>query len=237
MNRNTRMEGCLSVPKAKLCPEMFINGKVGKSLMGEEQTQEEYISRGCFFCKSGKEIDVIRHFNATFPDGKAIMPTRTKIKRTRESVSTEQVPLLPGYVFFEIAEKGLSVPGFIDSTLTALQEFSRIDSVLKLLRYSDGKWRLFGSDNLFAEMLFKTEGNIGLSLAFFDKGDRIRIIDGFLKDYEGCITSVNRKNKTVEVTVNLQGKKVILRLGYELVEPVSDSSERTSKHNNRHGNY
>lgn len=177
-------------------------------------------SRGCFFCKSSKEADVMRHFNMTFPNGQAIVPTRTRIRRTREAAIEERVPLLPGYVFFEIREAGTPVPGGTDAVLQALLEFSRIDSVLKLLRYSDGKWRLFGSDNLFAEMLFRTQGNIGLSQAYFDKGDRIRILSGFLKDYEGSITSVNRKNKTVEVTVNLQGKKAIMRLGYELVEPV-----------------
>ena len=188
--------------------------------MEEEQVS---CSRGCFFCKSGRETDVIRHFNITFPNGRAIVPTRTKIRRTREAAIEEQVPLLPGYVFFEITEDGTPAPGIIDAILMALLEFSKLDSVLRLLRYSDGKWRLFGSDNLFAEMLFKTEGNIGLSQAYFDKGDRIRILDGFLKDYEGNITSVNRKNKTVEITVNLQGKKVIMRLGYELVEPVNSA--------------
>jgi transcription antitermination factor NusG len=71
-------------------------------------------------------------------------------------------------------------------------------------------------------MLFKTGGNIGLSQAYFDRGDRIRILDGFLKDYEGCITSVSRKFKTVEVTVYLHGKKVTMKLGYELVAPVSN---------------
>jgi len=40
---------------------------------------------------------------------------------------------------------------------------------------------------------------------------------------------VNRKNKTVEVTVNLQGKKVIMRLGYELVEP-ADSTTKSCEH-------
>ena len=111
----------------------------------------------------------------------------------------------------------------------ALLQFSKLDSVLKLLRYSDGTWRLFGSDNLFAEMLFKNGGNIGLSTAYFDKGNRIKVLDGFLKDYEGYITNVNRKKKTVEVTVDLQGKRVIMWLGYELVEPVPDRSERVSK--------
>ena len=83
-----------------------------------------------------------------------------------------------------------------------------------------------GSDNLFAEMLFKSGGNIGLSTAYFDRGNRIKILDGFLKDYEGYITNVNRKKKTVEVTVNLQGKRIIMWLGYELVDPVPDSSAR-----------
>jgi len=197
--------------------------------MEEEQTQKVLCSRGCFFCKSGKEADVIRHFNMTFPNGKAIVPTRTKIRRTREAAIEERVPLLPGYVFFEITEDGTPAPGIIDAVLKALLDFSRIDSVLKLLRYSDGTWRLYGTDNLFAEMLFRTGGNIGLSQAYFDRGDRIRILDGYLKDYEGYITSVNRKNKTVEVTVNLQGKKVIMKLGYELVDPVPNSSARASK--------
>lgn len=197
-----------------------------RSFMEEERVR---CSRGCFFCKSGKEADVVRHFNITFPDGKAIVPTRTKIRRTREATIEEHVPLLPGYVFFKIKEEGTPALGSVDAVLQALLEFSRINSILKLLRYSDGKWRLFGSDNLFAEMLFKTEGNIGLSQAYFDKGDRIRILNGFLKDYEGYITSVNRKNKTVEVTVNLQGKKVIMRLGYELVEP-ADSTTKSCEH-------
>lgn len=197
--------------------------------MEEEQTQKVLCSRGCFFCKSGKEADVIRHFNMTFPNGKAIVPTRTKIRRTREAAIEERVPLLPGYVFFEITEDGTPAPGIIDAVLKALLDFSRNDSVLKLLRYSDGTWRLYGTDNLFAEMLFRTGGNIGLSQAYFDRGDRIRILDGYLKDYEGYITSVNRKNKTVEVTVNLQGKKVIMKLGYELVDPVPNSSARASK--------
>ena len=36
---------------------------------------------------------------------------------------------------------------------------------------------------------------------------------------------MNRKNGTVGVAVNLQGKKVIMRLGYELVEVVPENPE------------
>jgi len=184
------------------------------------------ILHGCFFCKSGKEADVINHFITTFPDGKAISPTRTRIRRVHDTAIEECVPLLPGYVFFQITEKEPVAPDIIDAILIALRQFTKTDSVLKLLRYTDGTWRLLGSDNLFAEMLFKSGGNIGLSTAYFDRGNRIKILDGFLKDYEGFITNVNRRKKTVEVTVNLQGKRIIMWLGYELVDPVPDSSAR-----------
>lgn len=180
-------------------------------------------SRGCLFCKSGKEADVIDRFRTTFPTGEAIFPTRTRIRRVHDAAIEERVPLLPGYVFFQIAEQEPEATGVADAILVTLLEFSRIDSVLKLLRYSDGTWRLFGPDDEFAEMLFKSGGNIGLSTAYFDKGNRIKILDGFLKDYEGYITNVNRKKKTVEVTVNLQGKRAIMWLGYELVEAVPDN--------------
>ena len=180
-------------------------------------------SRGCLFCKSGKEAEVIDRFRTNFPTGEAIYPTRTRIRRVHDAAIEERVPLLPGYVFFQIAEQEPEATGVADAILVALLEFSRIDSVLKLLRYSDGTWRLFGPDDEFAGMLFKSGGNIGLSTAYFDKGNRIKILDGFLKDYEGYITNVNRKKKTVEVTVNLQGKRAIMWLGYELVEAVPDN--------------
>lgn len=187
------------------------------------------ISRGCFFCKSGKEADVVNHFKTAFPNGAAISPTRTRIRRVHDAAKEERVLLLPGYVFFQIVEKEPEAPGGTDALLMALLRFSKIDSVLKLLRYSDGTWRLLDADDLFAETLFRTEGNIGLSQAYFDRGNRIRILDGFLKDYEGHITNVNRKKKTVEVTIDLQEKKAIMWLGYELVEVVPDNPQKTSK--------
>ena len=190
--------------------------------MGEKKS----ISRGCFFCKSGKEKDVIRHFMTVFPNDRAVAPTRTRYRRTKDAAIEEQVPLLPGYVFFEIQESGTPAPEILDGLLQALLDFSRSDSVLRLLRYSDSDWRLQGFDDRFAELLFNTNGNIGISQAYFDKGNRIRILDGFLKDYEGSITSVSRKMRTVEVCVDLQGKKVSMKLGYELVEPLDTSKQQ-----------
>ena len=198
--------------------------------------EEKRISRGCFFCKSGKEIDVVRQFEMRFPGGRAVAPTKSRYRRAKDVVIEEKVPLLPGYVFFEMNDSAtgglISEPAADknngETPQFALQTFSRIDSVLKLLRYSDGDWRLQGDDDKFAMLLFETGGNIGISQAYFDVGNRIRILDGFLKDYEGSITRVNRKNRTVEVQVDLPGKKVSMKLGYELVEGIGSSDNKDS---------
>lgn len=200
----------------------MLKSKESQAIRQPGGKEQKSVYRGCFFCKSGKENDVVRHFKVVFPEEKAIAPTRTRYRRTRDTAIEEQVPLLPGYVFFEIREEGTQAPEILDEILIALQSFSHTDSVLKLLKYTDGDWRLRGFDNQFAEMLLKMDGNIGVSQAYFDEGKRIRILDGFLKDYEGSIVRVNKKARTVEVGLDFQGKKVSMWLGYELVAPVED---------------
>lgn len=179
------------------------------------------IFRGCLFCKSGKEEEVVQRFEMALPNGKAIFPTRTRIRRKGDEVAEEVVALLPGYVFFEIHihenHNHAARSNGRDPIEAALQYLTRAESILKLLRYSDGRWQLIGFDDQFAKMLFDAGGNIGVSRAYFDKGKRIRILSGFLKDYEGSISRVNRKRRAAEVQVDLQGKKVSMWLGYELI--------------------
>lgn len=141
--------------------------------------------------------------------------------------------MLPGYVFFEIPTCEHHLVSEKDAGRVpldvALQDVIKVDCILKLLRYLDGRWQLNGFDDQFARMLFEAGGNIGISQAFFDQGNRIRILDGFLKDYEGSISRVNRKRRVVEVKVDLHGKKVSMWLGYELVEVAKDRVPRKTK--------
>lgn len=185
-------------------------------------------SLGCLFCKTGKEQAIVRQFEESFPSGRAIAPTKSRYRRAKGVVTEEREILLPGYVFFEVdecSEERKLLRASISAKqendlLSELQFFSRKEDVLKLLRYSDGDWQLHGSDSLFAEMLFRTDGNIDVSQAYFDEGDRIRILSGFLKDYEGCITRVNRKTRTAEIHVDFHEKNVTMWLGYELLGAV-----------------
>ena len=193
--------------------------------------QNDNVCRGCFFCRSGTETEIVQRFRNEFPDSRAIFPTYTRYRRTKDGAFEEHVPLLPGYVFFEMeivegtipsARNGASAQRSMDAEIVLLN-FCHTAHVLKLLRYTNQDWRLHGSDDTFAKVLFEAEGNIDTSQAYFDEGDRIRILSGFLKDYEGSITRVNRKNRTVEVCVDLQDKKVTMKLGYELVSAVKET--------------
>ena len=190
-------------------------------------------SRGCLFCRTGKEQVVVQQFQKSFPGGKAIAPTKSRYRRTKDDAIEERETLLPGYVFFEVddsdaqKEQGSQFPvgeGAVDYLEHELRVFSRSDDVLRLLKYTNGDWRLHGADDMFAGMIFKTDGNIGLSRAYFDEGDRIRISSGFLKDYEGSIARVNRKTRAVEVSVDFHEKNVRIWLGYELINNRTDGT-------------
>jgi transcription antitermination factor NusG len=162
---------------------------------------------------------VVQRFENMFPGARAIVPMKSRYRRTQTGAIEERVILLPGYVFFEVSQPP-EPSRDADSFQYAIRDFSRSDGVLKLLRYNDGDWQLHGADDRFAQMLLDADGNIGISRAYFDENRRIRILNGFLKDYEGSIVRVNHKMKTVEVVVDFQDKKVTMKLGYEMVTAI-----------------
>ena len=193
----------------------------------------ERLARGCLFCRTGKETAVTQRFESMFAGARAVAPTKSRYRRTKAGAIEERVALLPGYVFFEVGQ--LPKPSQDDDTFRdgdtfqyELRVFSRSDGVLKLLCYNDGNWQLHGADDRFAQMVLDANGNIGVSSAYFDENKRIRILDGFLKDYEGSIIRVNHKMRTVEVVVDFQDKKISMKLGYELVEAMPDNPQKIS---------
>lgn len=162
--------------------------------------------RGCIFCKAGREKNVVQAMRIYVPELRAVAPVKLRSRRMGRTSKEERVALIPGYIFFESDEPVLSV------------KLTKLEDVLRLLRYPDGDWHLTGYDDQFARMIFDNNGEIGFSKAVFDEGNRIHIVDGFLKDHEGSITRVNRRARTTEVLIDFQGKKISMWLGYELIE-------------------
>ena len=172
---------------------------------------------GCVFCQTGKEAALSGVIEETFPHIETLIPKKKRIRRVGRERFEESVILFPGYVFFRMepdseAEKSKS------AFPAEFKQIYRWSYTYRLLTNVDGDWRLTGADLNMAKKMFEEKGAICFSKAYFDEGNRIRVLEGFLKDYEGDIVRVDRRHCTAEVQVDFQGRKVSMWLGYELIE-------------------
>lgn len=111
-------------------------------------------------------------------------------------------PLLPGYIFI----RGEAVN----------YRLRRVNHVIRLLQYADGKCALRGSDRVFAERAFQTGGVIPKLLAHRE-GDFIRVDDPLLDQLNGKVRSVNKRNRLAEIDLDLVGTQNRVWLGLEII--------------------
>ena len=90
----------------------------------------------------------------------------------------------------------------------------QIEHVTLVLRYSDGESNLRGEDRAFAEWVLACDGHIALSKALL-VGDKTRIIDGPLKDYEGVIKRIDRHKRLAWVDVSVGGRSKPIQMYFE----------------------
>lgn len=169
------------------------------------KTDINTMAYGCIFCRTGNEEVLARSIEKEHPEIRVLFPVKMRMRRWAKALVEEQVALFPGYLFFRA-----------DESFDVKLLFSRED-VFRVLRDSEGRWRLCGEDEAFAQALFERDGVIGLSKACFEDG-RIRIVEGLLKIYEDRILRVNRRSRTVQVRVGMAGEEATVWLGYELLD-------------------
>lgn len=160
---------------------------------------------GCVFCMTGKEDIVAGNIEKNCPGVRATMVRQVKRRTVKGITSLVTQTVFPGYVFLE-AEPGnahvFRIPG---------------DGAYKLLTTSDRTWQLYGSDERFVRWVFARNGLIPLSKAYRE-GDRVRVISGPLKDLEGYILRVDKRNRSGQVALMFHNRTVKAWLGFELVE-------------------
>lgn len=169
---------------------------------------------GCVFCRSGKEKEVARYFEQECPGIKAVVAEKIRYRRSHGIATMEKVTLFPGYVFFECPSD--RSPDVV----------IRVRDVYRILRDGDGNWQLQGFDKNIARQFISIGGTIDISKAFYD-GDRIRVVEGFLKQYEGSIVRVNHRMKTAQIRVPLDGKVFSIWLGFEVLTPAIPTKVET----------
>lgn len=161
---------------------------------------------GCLFCRTGNEKRIAQTIERELPEVRLIFAEKMRRRRYGHRYEEESVLLFPGYLFF-----------CADADFEA-QRLAGKPDVYRLLHASDGAWQLHGSDEAFARSLFEQNGVIGFSKAYYE-GERIRVVDGILKEYEGKILRVNRRAQTAQICVGMCGREVTIWLGFELMNP------------------
>jgi len=134
-----------------------------------------------------------------------------EIRRAGRRFSRESA-LYPGYLFYRAEDLDPDfyhlirrIPGFIRFLKDNhhIEPLSREDE--ELLRH------------------FLSHGEVmGASRAYFDKDNRIRIVQGPLKGLEGRIIKVDKRKKRARVVLSLYKESYPIDLGFEIIQPAGE---------------
>ncbi len=174
----------------------------------------EKLAYGCIFCRTGSERVIAYCLRRYFGCTDAIYVKQIKHKSVDGKRSDEIKTAIPGYVFFTAGESR-EITG---SKARVMKD------VFKLLTGQKGEWQLEGADAEFAEKVMKSGGMWGVSKAQV-LGGRVHIISGPLKDYEGNIVKIDRRNRNGLIEISFGGRAFKVWLAFDLTEEVSGGEQ------------
>ncbi len=134
-----------------------------------------------------------------------------KMMRTRSGTSYEE-PLFPGYVFLETQ----------NLERKTIELLKKIKGFYHFLFNNANPEALKGRDLEYYAAFRKDGELLGLSDARFDENQRIVIVSGPLKGFEGKIIRVNRRCHRVTVEIGMFGYSKKVDLCYTDAEAVPD---------------
>ena len=159
----------------------------------------------CLFCRVGQEEKVAQTINEPHKDILALPVLQEKHRSKNGIRSIVKQVMLPGYVF-------------VYSCSNVVNERIMYSSkVLRFLHDTEGNYDLSGSDLEYAKWVLRYNGLIGCSKAV-RLGSRVKVIEGPLKDYEGHIKEISKKNRNGRVEIDFMGRLLSVWLPFEWVE-------------------
>ena len=167
----------------------------------------------CIWIKTGEEEKYIDEMQPRLNaceygfSGMLYFPKKKmRLKKGKEFIE----PIFPGYVFLETEEE--------DNF--HLAELKNGKSFIKFLPQTGKAQALSSNDRAIIESLVKFGSVIPIIKATFDVNDRIVILDGPFKDIPGKIVAVNRRNKRVNIELEIMNGVRMVGLTYEEVKRV-----------------
>ena len=172
----------------------------------------------CIFCETVKAGAVARAIESLF-DCRAISPLQVQHMRVKGKMTDVRRDLLPGYVFlyFEEGEPDMARLRYIDGYLKCLSDYH-------------GNYRLVGSDEAFALMLYDNGGVLGKTKVY-EVNQIIRVCEGVYKGVQAQVLKVDRRNMRMQIELPFAGRSVKTWVEYEIVSevPAADSDPTPAK--------
>ncbi len=175
---------------------------------GHNNKQQYYV----IHVLTGKEKKYMEWACRVLNDDVRILWPRRRLSIRKEGIIREDVSsLYPGYLFLETKE-------LADQMIVALR---KVPGFVRFLRSDNDIIPLNNFDKeLFLELISYGE-IIPKSRVVFDEKSRIRVIEGPLKQLEGAIVKVDQRKGRAKVQLHLQGKSLLVDLGFDVIEAIS----------------
>ncbi|MCX8013475.1 MAG: hypothetical protein N3A02_04185, partial [Rectinema sp.] len=122
----------------------------------------------------------------------------------------EDMPLFPGYIFFEYPDD--TIPPEL------LHLMRRTKYFMRFLPCNENPRPLDYHDQEIIRHFINFGSLIPPSLVTFDENQRIRVVQGPLQGIEGLIVKVDRRKRRAKVRLTLADSVVLLDLAFEVME-------------------
>ncbi|MBN2510550.1 MAG: antiterminator LoaP [Spirochaetales bacterium] len=144
--------------------------------------------------------------------GTLYLPRRELTIRRKGKTKKEELPIYPGYLFWECDE-------FNPDIYWAVRP---IDGMYKFLK-SNRNIEALSGDDLKLLMHFLQHGElVGTSTVSFDVNNRIIVKDGPLKGLEGRIIKVDKRKKRAKIRLDMYDDGFVVDFGFNILEPRKD---------------
>lgn len=158
---------------------------------------------GCIFCRTGQELKLAETAQVRWPGLRARAVCAMK-RRSNSGVKTMNPEvIMPGYIFFMARDDCAPMPPLPEG-------------MLRILTSVHGGYALQGRDAWFAKWLIDQDGVIGASVAH-RLDERVQILQGPLKELEGCIIRIDKRNQNAQVQLEVNGCKIKAWLPFEWI--------------------
>ena len=157
----------------------------------------------CIFCETGREAIVEDYLQSL---GCIVISSTVERNVVKNGKFIKEFrPIISGYTFFEYDGE----PDW--------REIKKCKYIYYPLQYNDNSKKLRNNDLEFVYWLIRNNGVVKISKVI-EIGNKIKIIEGPLKEYEGNIVKINKRQKCAKIEINGEGMINNVWVSYEYMD-------------------